>query len=186
MVPAVRSTLDVALWMLTRAESAGERLQPQKLQRMLYLAQAHYAGGVAGGKLMPATFLATELGPIEPNVYHLFENGPPRVPMADPRAEVEDFLMGLWDRYGRRDSQDLLESIAADGAFALAFKRGRNTEITVELMAAGYGGERAPAGGIRGGAKPDAEPGVWTQTGKRATKWIPGQKAAAKKVTTSS
>ena len=36
MVPAVRSTLDVALWMLTRAESAEERLQPQKLQRLLY------------------------------------------------------------------------------------------------------------------------------------------------------
>ena len=44
MVPAVRSTLDVALWMHFRAESAGEILKSQKLQRMLYLSQAHYAG----------------------------------------------------------------------------------------------------------------------------------------------
>ena len=31
---------------------------------MLYLAQAHYAGAHEGAKLMPATFLATELGPL--------------------------------------------------------------------------------------------------------------------------
>ena len=136
MVPAVRSTLDVSLWLLTRADSAVERLQPQKLQRLLYLAQAHFAGSRNGGKLMPATFLATELGPMEPNIYQLFENGQPEVPMGDPRAEIEDFLMGLWDRYGRRDTEEILEEIAADGAFSLALNRGRNTEITVELMAA--------------------------------------------------
>ncbi len=59
MVPAVRSTLDVALWLMARADSAGERLQPQKLQRLLYLSQAHYAGAHDGAKLMPAVFLAT-------------------------------------------------------------------------------------------------------------------------------
>lgn len=31
MVPAARTTLDVALWLMARADSAGERLQPQKL-----------------------------------------------------------------------------------------------------------------------------------------------------------
>lgn len=173
MVPAVRSTLDVALWLLARAESAGERLQPQKLQRLLYLAQAHYAGIGKGGKLMPATFLATELGPMEPNIYHVFENGPPKVQMADPRPEIEDYLMGLWDRYGRRGAETLLETIADDGAFSLAFNSGRNSEITIETMAAGYGGERAPPGGLHGAAKPDGDRVYWTATGKRAKKWIP-------------
>ena len=69
MVPAVRSTMDVALWMHFRAESAGEILKSQKLQRMLYLSQAHYAGEHGGAKLLPATFLATEGGPMEPNIF---------------------------------------------------------------------------------------------------------------------
>jgi hypothetical protein len=92
MLPAVRSTLDVALWLLTRADFAGERLQPQKLQRLMYLAQAHYAGNGRGGKLMPATFLATDLGPIESNVYYLFEAGMPQVPMEGPPRSVSTGL----------------------------------------------------------------------------------------------
>ncbi|MBM3507785.1 MAG: hypothetical protein FJX64_08740 [Alphaproteobacteria bacterium] len=173
MVPAARSTLDVALWLVARADSAGEKLQPQKLQRLLYLAQAHYAGSHEGQKLMPAVFLATELGPLEPNIYYLFQSGEPKMVYADPAATVEEFLMGLWDRYGPRPAEDLLTTIAGDGAFALALKAGRNTEVTTEIMSAGYGGKSAVK--VRGGAKPSPEPSYWTPTGKRATKWIPGQ-----------
>ena len=173
MVPAVRSTLDVALWLVSRADSAGERLQPQKLQRLLYLAQAHYAGHHEGAKLMPATLLATAHGPLEPNVYHVFHGGPPPMQMANPNPAVEEFLMGLWDRYGKRGAEDLLIEIRADGAFALALKSGPNTEITLELLTAGYGGEGRPPR-LRGGAKAGAERGYLTATGKRATKWIPG------------
>lgn len=173
MVPAARTTLDVALWLMARAESAGERLQPQKLQRLLYLAQAHYAVNNQGQKLMPATFLATEVGPLEPNVYYLFQQGAPSLVYADPSPIVEEFLMGLWDRYGNRPAEDLLTTIASDGAYALALKGGRNTEITLEILQAGYGGKSAVK--VKGGAKPAAEPSYWTADGKRATKWIPGQ-----------
>jgi hypothetical protein len=172
MVPAVRSTLDVALWLMARADSAGERLQPQKLQRLLYLAQAHYAGAHEGAKLMPAVFLATELGPLEPNIFYLLQGGEPKMVYADPSGAVEEFLMGLWDRYGPRPAEDLLTTIAADGAYALALKAGRNTEITPEIVSAGYGGKSAVK--VRGGAKPAPEPSYWTPEGKRATKWIPG------------
>ena len=182
MVPAVRSTLDVALWLLARAESAGEHLQPQKLQRLLYVAHAHYAGD-HNAKLMPATFLATKLGPVEPNIYHLFEGGTPRARMADPAPEVEQFLMAVWDRYGKRSADELLVAIRTDGAFTLALKRGHDNEIPHELLAAGYGGERGGSQRIRPAAKPDAEPGYWTQTGKRATKWIPRQGKAARSKT---
>jgi uncharacterized phage-associated protein len=168
MVPAVRSTLDVALWLMARADSAVERLQPDKLQRLLYLAQAHYAGAHEGAKLMPAVFLATELGPLEPNIFYLLQGGEPKMVYADPSGAVEEFLMGLWDRYGPRPAEDLLTTIAADGAYALALKAGRNTEI----MSAGYGGKSAVK--VRGGAKPAPEPSYWTPEGKRATKWIPG------------
>ena len=50
----------------------------------------------------------------------------------------------------------------------------------MELLAAGYGGERGAPQRIRPANKPDAEPGCWTQTGKRATKWIPRQGRAAR------
>lgn len=173
MVPAVRSTLDVALWLMARSESAGERLQPQKLQRLLYLAQAHYAGA-HGAKLMPATFLATELGPMEPNVYFLFAQGAPKMVYADPTGIVEDFLNSLWDRYGLRPAEDLLTTIASDGSYALALKSGRNTEITVEMLSAGYGGKGTVK--VKGGVPSAPEPGMWTADGKRATKWIPGTK----------
>ena len=173
MVPAVRSTIDVAMWLLYRADSAGERLQPQKLQRLLYLAQAHFAGEHDGAKLMPATFIASEVGPIEPNVYHLFEHGAPSLPLAALGAPSEEYLMGIWDRYGRKNAQELGDLARADGAYALAFNSGCDTEITAEMLAAAYGGKRTKK--VRGGAKPAADPTYWTQSGKRATKWIPGQ-----------
>ena len=173
MVPAVRSTIDVAMWLLYRADSAGERLQPQKLQRLLYLAQAHYAGEHDGAKLMPATFIASEVGPLEPNVYYLFEHGPPALPLAPLPAPHEEFLMGIWERYGRKNPQELGDVARADGAYALALNSGRDTEITPEMLAAAYGGKRTEK--VRGGAKTPADPTYWTQTGKRATKWIPGK-----------
>ena len=112
---------------------------------------------------MPATFLATDLGPIEPNIYYLFEAGAPQVRMDDPPGAIEEFLMGLWDHYGKRDYDELLRTIRDDGAFALAYKRGADTEITVELMGTGYGGEGGGTDGpVQGGAKPAAERVYWT------------------------
>ncbi|MSP21032.1 MAG: hypothetical protein EXQ93_05850 [Alphaproteobacteria bacterium] len=122
---------------------------------------------------MPAVFLATELGPLEPNVYYLFQQGPPKLVYPDPSPLVEEFLMGLWDRYGTRPAEDLLTTIAADGSYALALKGGRNTEINLEILQAGYGGKSAVK--VKGGVKPGAEPAYWTPEGKRATKGIPGQ-----------
>lgn len=173
MVPAVRSTIDVAMWLLYRADSAGERLQPQKLQRLLYLAQAHFAGERDGAKLMPATFIAAEVGPVEPNVYYLFEHGAPALPLAALNGVSEEFMMGIWDRYGRKTAQELGDVVRVDGAYALALNSARDTEITTEMLAAAYGGARTAK--VRGGAKAAADPTYWTQTGKRATKWIPGQ-----------
>ena len=58
MTPAVRSTLDVVLWFLDRAASAGSHLSARRLQCLLFMAQARYARANDGRKLMPATFLA--------------------------------------------------------------------------------------------------------------------------------
>ena len=63
----VESTFDVALWFQDRARREDTNLQAQKLQRLLYLAQSYYSAMNYGRKLMPAVFVAQEMGPIEPN-----------------------------------------------------------------------------------------------------------------------
>ena len=56
----------MAFWFLDRAQSDGEYLQPQKLQRLMFLAYAYYGVLQHGAKLMPATFVATADGPSRP------------------------------------------------------------------------------------------------------------------------
>ena len=75
--PAIRSTLDVVFWFLERSDSAGRELSARKVQCFLYLAQAHFADQNDGRKLMPATFIATQTGPIEPTVYHIIRRRTP-------------------------------------------------------------------------------------------------------------
>ena len=65
---AVESCFEIACWFLDRALNDGEYLQPQKLQRLMYLAQAYFGVVQNGAKLMPATFIAAPDGPLEPTV----------------------------------------------------------------------------------------------------------------------
>ena len=60
--PAARTALDVAIWFLDRARTDDSHLPFQKLHRLLYLAQSLFAART-GGLLMPAIFLAEEVGP---------------------------------------------------------------------------------------------------------------------------
>ena len=89
MTPMMRSTLDVALWFIERAESVGTPLSNRKLQSLLYLAQAHFANANRGRRLMPAIFLAADAGPLEPTIYHIFQDGPPRIINTVPGPKVE-------------------------------------------------------------------------------------------------
>ena len=59
---AVESGFEAAFWFLERALNDGEALQPQKLQRLLFLAQAYFGVAHAGAKLMPGIFVAAEDG----------------------------------------------------------------------------------------------------------------------------
>ena len=137
--PVVRSTFDVVLWLLARGASAGMRLPAQKLQRLLYLAQAHFAAANEGRKLMPATFLATELGPLEPTVYHVFDGQPPKLKASAVKTEVVLFLDGLWSRYGQQSADDLLDLIKRDLAYRECLAEGeRNVEIEIAAMADAY------------------------------------------------
>ena len=68
MTPIVSSTFDIAHWFLQRGELGRVFVSPLKLQRLLYLAQANYAGRHDGVPLMPSLFVVSEVGPFEPNI----------------------------------------------------------------------------------------------------------------------
>ena len=165
--PAVRSTLDVVFWFLERGDSAGRELSARKVQCFLYLAQAHFADQNEGRKLMPATFIATQTGPIEPTVYHIFEDGRPRVVTALPGPRIETFLHGVWRRYEELGEDALHNIVCEHECYRAGLAEGRNNEVDFT--------RRAPPGapGTQGSAFEGGQRPV-TVSGKEATKWVPG------------
>ena len=67
--PVLNTVFDAAFRFIDLALNDNEYLQPQKLHRLLYLAQAYYGANYHGNMLMPAIFVAEEFGPVEPNLY---------------------------------------------------------------------------------------------------------------------
>ena len=174
----IRSTLDVAIWFIERAESAGGLLNPGRMHCLLYLAQARWASQTQGRKLMPATFIATGRGPLEPTIYHIFEGGHPGVDSIYPTGRAEVFLHEIWDRYGEKPVDDIRRSIEGNAAYTKALTQGRNSEIMIRAMTLAYGGTLPAAGKepakVIDGDQPDKP--YYTQSGKRAVKWVPGMK----------
>lgn len=181
MPAAVDSALDVVHWFLDRAMADREYLQPQKLHRLMYLAQAYYAVAHYGRKLMPAMFVADEMGPIEPTVFRLFADGRPTI---DPRRMPENaqhFLDSIWRRFGSHSADHLTKLVNGHAPYAEAFRRGPRTEITVQAMRAFYGP-------VRDGQTPTVQqvmrPKVMrSHTGQpvAVTKWMPPVRPAVKK-----
>ena len=60
-IAACDSVFDVAVWITDRALEDGEYLQPQKMQRLLYLSQAYYGALSRGQKLIPCVFVLQRL-----------------------------------------------------------------------------------------------------------------------------
>ena len=161
---AVESVLDVALWFQDRARYENEHLQAQKLQRLLFVAHGHYAIQFAGRKLMPATFVAHEVGPLEPNIRRFFEFGPPNIPTLDRPAEVEEFLERIWRKFGHYSADKLGELSRAHPAYKMAIKRGYGEEIPFTTIIKGSTENSKPAKEIK------------TADGRVATRWLPPKK----------
>ena len=180
--PAARSTLDIALWFQACSDSAGERLPPRKLHFLLYLAQALFAGENEGRKLMPGTFLAGEAGPIEPNIYTLFEGGALDRQPGALSLTVEEFLHEIWGRFGHESAKDIERFVHRDGVWEAALKLGQNVEIPIELMSKVFAGSRVL--GLKqdreeAASRRDPEEVFLTPSGQRARKWVPGGSGAS-------
>lgn len=133
MVPATRSGIDVSFWLLERAAAERIAMSLPKLRWLLYLAQAHYAIARDGAKLMPATFLVGDDGPVEPTLDLVFQAGieNPWTPQLSDTAE--GFLEGFWKRFGALPAIALHKLVVGDPAWRKAQENGPGSEIPVDL-----------------------------------------------------
>lgn len=175
MPAAVKSSFDVAFWFADTALNDNEYLQPQKLHRLMFMAQAYYAAAYGGRKLMPAVFVADDMGPVEPNVYVAFSKGRPDidVDMFMP-DNVELILDSIWRRFGHYTVDRLTRMTTETLAYRQAIGRGKRAEISLEAMRLSFSrGREAPS--IDRVVKPKI---MLSHTGKPVTvkSWMPGTK----------
>lgn len=175
----VDSAFDIAFWFMDMAERSCERMQPQKLQRLLFLSQAYYGVAFEGRKLMPAVFVADERGPLEPNIYIAFSRGRPKLDVdVFLPFEIENFLDALWRRFGNYTADRLTRMTKETVAYRQAHKKGRRVEITFEAMRLSFTrGAEVPA--LEQVVKPKV---MRTQSGRPVAvkAWDPLAKSAAK------
>lgn len=136
--PLVRSTLDVAIWLIVKAAAERVALDPRRLNLLLYLSQASYAAAHEGAALIPAVFIATEEGPSEPTITLTLQaglNAPPEPVITDAATLVLD---EIWRRYGAMPLTALQRLVAADGAWKLVLDRNKGGEISRDLMRQAY------------------------------------------------
>ena len=178
MSTAVESSFDVAFWFSDAASEQNEYLQPQKLHRLLFLAQAYYAVAFDGDKLMPAVFIAEEIGPIEPNIYRAFSKGRPNIDAEIfMHTDVESFLNNIWRRFGNLSIDRLNKLCNETLAFKKAFKAGKRTDITLDAMMLSFARAKTIPD-VNQVVKPKV---LRTQEGKVVTvaRWKPLSKSAA-------
>lgn len=173
----VKSAFDIAFWFADTALNENEHMQPQKLQRLLFISQAYYSVAYPKRKLMPAVFVADEMGPVEANVYMAFSKGRPEVDVEIflPH-EVDEFLSSMWRQFGHYSIDRLNELTNETLAYKQARARGDRSEIPLDRMRMSF---------IRGETGPRVEqvlkPKVMrTQHGKPVIvkAWDPGVKVA--------
>jgi len=171
----VNNAFDVAFFFSDTALSENEYLQPQKLQRLLYLAQGYYSIAHKGRKLMPAVFIADELGPIEPNVHMAFSKGRPDV---DAEIflpwEVQSFLERIWRRFGHLSIEKLNEMCTSNHTYKMIQKKGHRAEIPLTMIIESFTAAEATPGTSQV-VKPKM---MVTQNGKPVIvkAWEPGKK----------
>jgi uncharacterized phage-associated protein len=144
MAIAVKSCLDVVFWLSDQALNDREYIQPQKLHRLMYLAQAYFAVAYHGRKLMPATFVTDAFGPVEPTVFHTFAYGRPNMIEGNALSDqVSHFLDGIWRRFGQYTADQLTKKVAEHAPVAMAMAKGINEEIPFDEMVKFYTTEAA-------------------------------------------
>jgi uncharacterized phage-associated protein len=175
MPAAAKSAFDIAFNFADKALDKNEYLQPQKLQRLMFLAQCAYTVRHRGRRLMPAVFVADELGPIEPNIYLAFSKGRPDIDV-DPwlPEDAQAVLDDVWNRFGHCSTEHLTRITRDTLAYRLARQRGNGAAIDLDMMRLSFAGDDASPATL-----PVTRPKIMrTQTGRSVSveAWTPAEK----------
>lgn len=197
MRPAIRSTFDIVAWFEEQGSQSSVSLNSPTLMKLLYLSQAVYAAEHNSAKLMPATFLATDAGPIEPDLFIGMEHGVSLDDPVSPADHVEAVLTAVWQSF-TDNSENIDQAISSDQAIAEAKKKGRNSEIQIDEMSASYPGglsgfnEKGQVNRFPDGSHYDAKHSNldavpsenqevrFTADGRSVTKWVPKKRISSK------
>lgn len=135
--PALKTTLAAVGWFRFAAEQDGVRLQPRKMQLLLYMAQGLYAAANDGRALVPSRFVAGSLGPSDPNLYAVLEQGEPDPPKEiDARAEA--CLKLIYRKFAKLPVDQIDGFVDNDGIFLDVREAAPGAEIPLEQMADAY------------------------------------------------
>ncbi len=136
--PAFKNSLLAVAWFEARGADAGKRIPPRKMQMLLYIAQALYAAVNGCRLLMPSVFVASAMGPQDPNLYDILENIDklPEPKDVEPRAEA--CLTLVWRRFGDMGIEELDTFIAHDGVMEEARQTAVGTILPLPQLAEAY------------------------------------------------
>jgi uncharacterized phage-associated protein len=173
------TTLDIAFWLIERSISAGFKTSPLKLQFLLYLAQGQYIVENNGNKLMPANFILTKFGPIEPNIFQIYQDDQLKLNGDKLSTSHDDFISLFWQTNGKMNEEDLLGKIKDNKAWQEIILLNIYSEIPLHLIYKSF----ANAEQIKNlnkvnnshiGDMNSNEKEYWTMDGKKGKRWIPG------------
>lgn len=137
--PACDSSFDAAFWLIDRALEDGEYLQPQKMQRLLYLAQAYWGAVSHGQRFIPGIFVVSPLGPVEPNSWRAMDGNKPDLAVRPLDETHRHFLNSVWRRFGAHSADHLLKLVSSHPPYMEAKRNGQRTEISFDSMIRYYG-----------------------------------------------
>jgi|GEM_PF-3066675 len=136
--PALKNSLLAVAWFEGKGADAGKRIPPRKMQMLLYIAQALYAAVNGCRLLMPSVFVASTMGPQDPNLYDILENAGdlPKPKELEPRAEA--CLTLVWRRFGGMGIDELDNFIAHDGVMEEARQTATGAILPLPALADAY------------------------------------------------
>jgi len=163
------STSAIANWFLDRAERDNCRLDPMKLQKLIYFAHGWYLA-LSGKPLIDEHPQAWAYGPVIPSIYHKFKSfgrsaitqrawdldgvlkdgvfeAKMQIPSIGPDREMQEFLEQIWKVYGGYSAIQLSNlSHQPNGAWDKAYAAAggnRSVDIPDDLIKAEFESKRS-------------------------------------------
>ncbi|PPR79588.1 MAG: hypothetical protein CFH01_00334 [Alphaproteobacteria bacterium MarineAlpha2_Bin1] len=172
-LPKVRTSLDIASWLIIRGQSAGKEITHRKLQYLMYLVFGDYFNVDLHSKLFPSTFVLSKIGPLEPNIYHLYKKinlGEIGNPIPE---KIENYLLKVWGKYEIYETDSLKKIIIDNSVWKEILLNPIGSEISENLIIKSFVSysdiKKIEYSNI---VNDDRE--YWTLSGKKAERWIPG------------